>query len=220
MQTLLPFIIGLAAIVLLLTAGYLAGARRGGTARAGLRAQNLNLLEEVTRLRERLAQHDNEDANLRLAIQNVLKPLVRRDQLSYELGRLGGEAGQRRDLSAMLDQMAHTGNFAGVLLSDEQGWPLAASSGTRNQERLGATASLLLLLADRMGRDGSPAPLSLMVHDAANMTTLCRLFAVENQRLLLTVTAAGADLSPAALDPALVRLNRVLVAREPIDAEG
>ncbi len=217
METLLPVIIAFGATILLLTAGYLFGARKGEQARTRLRTQNLYQMEDLTRLRERLAQHENEDANLRLAIQTVLTPLVQRDQLSYELGRLEGDPGQRRDLTALLDQMAEKGNFSGVLLSDEQGWPLAAGTGTQNQDRLGATASLLLLLADRMGRDGSPAPLSLMVHDAANTTTLCRLFQVENQRLMLTVISPGADLSPAVLDPALVRLNRALLSREPLE---
>jgi len=214
METLLPVIVAFAAALLLFIAGYLFGARKGERVRTRMREQQLYQVDELTRLRERLALHENEDDNLRRAIQQVLTPLVKRDQLSYELGRLDADSEQRRDLTALLDRMAEKGNFSGVLLTDEQGWPLAVGTATRNQDRLGATASLLLLLADRMGRDGSAPPLALLVHDAANTTTLCRLFQVENQRLLLTVTAPGADLNPAALDPALVRLNRALVSRE------
>jgi hypothetical protein len=212
-------IIGIAAAILLLTAGYLLGANKGREARAQLRDEAAANAEELTRLRERVAQQDTEDAKLRAAIQSVLTPLVQREKMSLDLSRLEG-GGPQRDLTALLDQVAEKGNFSAVLLSDEQGWPLASSTGSRDLEKLGATSSLMLLLADRMGRDGSPVPLSLMVHDSANRIVLCRLFHVENQRLSLTAVSVGGHLTPAALDPALVKLNAVLVNREPASTPG
>ena len=96
------------------------------------------------------------------------------------------------------------------MLHDEDGWPLAASANTEDLDRLGATASLLVLLADKLGKDRDTAPLSLMVHNAANHTTLSRLFTVNGQRLSLTVVAAGTPMTPTTLDPALVSITAEL----------
>ena len=91
---------------------------------------------------------------------------------------------------------------------------MAASSATQDSERLGATASMLLLMADRIASSGSPAPLSLMLYDTTNTTTLCRIFQVDSHRMTLTVVASGADLTPAAIDPALIKLNAVLLTKD------
>ena len=91
--------------------------------------------------------------------------------------------------------------------------PVATSRTTLDLERVAATASLLLLLADRIGRDGAPMPLSLTVHDASNVFTLCRLFCIGNQRLTLSVVAMGGQLTPTAIDPALVKFNATLLNR-------
>lgn len=196
-----------------MTAGYLFGARSGRAVREELRAQCIAHTNELTRLRERVSEQREGDEKLRDTIERVLAPLVHRDQLAFDLSHLESSRGQQRDLTALLDQIAEKGNFSAVLLGDEQGLPLAASSAARNLDRLGATSSLMLLLADRLTRDGTPAPLSLMVHDAANGVTLCRLFHVDNQRLSLTAVSVGDQLSPAALDPALAKLDSVLLAR-------
>jgi len=50
------------------------------------------------------------------------------------------------------------------------------------------------------------------------MTTLCRLFRVNAQRLVLPVVAAGAQLTPSALDPERVRLNAILLNKQRPDA--
>jgi hypothetical protein len=211
---LLSAIIGLGAATLLLTAGYLFGVKRGYHAREQLRRQNLVQVSEIRRLPEQLSQQHNEQENNLLAtIQQVLTPLVQREQLSHELSHLEARLGHGSDLTILLDQIAEKGNFEAVLLGDEAGWPLAASSNTRDLERWGATTSLLLLLADRMSRDSAPAPLALMVHDEANKVTLCRIFRVSGQRLSLTAASTGAQLTPTALDPALVTVNAVLSNR-------
>jgi hypothetical protein len=199
------------AVLSLLAAGYFIGAKRGAQAREDLREVSRNFAKEIVRLRNQPAPQANGDNALRATLEDILSPLVQRERLSYEMSKLEVAAGQQRDLTAVLNQMADKGNFSSVLLTDEQGWRIAASSTTKDPERLGATASLLLLLGDRIVKDGSPAPLSLMLHDTANMTTLCRVFQVDNHRMTLTVVANGADLTPSAIDPALVRLNAMLL---------
>lgn len=207
---LLSAVIGVGAAVLLLTAGYLFGANRGYQAREQLRKQNFEQAEEIGLLRQRLSLPDEGDENLRSAIKQLLTPLIQREQLSFELAHLKAASGRRSDLTTLLDQIAEKGNFSAVLLSDEEGWPLAASSNTRDLDTLGATASLIFLLADRIARDSAPAPLSLMFHDEANTATLCRIFHVGGQRLSLTAVSTGALLTPTALDPALVKVDAVL----------
>jgi hypothetical protein len=207
----LACIVGLGAAALLLMAGYLLGVAADGKVRDALREENRSLAESHARLEERAAAHGRDDGELRSALETMLIPLLQREQLSMDMSRIDGQGGAQRDISTMLDRMAERGNFSAVLLSDEQGWPLAASRGAGDPARLVAISSVLMLLADRMQRDAAPPLLSLMVHDASNMSTLCRLFTVNAQRLVLTVVAPGGQLTPAALDPALVRLHAALV---------
>lgn len=207
----LACIVGLGAAALLLMAGYLLGVSADGKARDALREQNRALAESHARLEERTAAQGRDDGELRAALEKMLAPLLQREQLSMDMSRIEAHEGTQRDISTMLDRMAEKGNFSAVLLSDEQGWPLAASRGVGDPARLVAISSVLMLLADRMQRDGAPSLLSLMVHDASNMSTLCRLFTVNAQRLVLTVVAPGGQLTPAVLDPALVRLNAALM---------
>lgn len=207
---LLSAVIGVGAAVLLLTAGYLFGANRAYHTRERLRTKTLTQAEELGVLRRRLSASDEGDEKLRSMIKQLLTPLVQRERLSFDLSHLETAPGHRTDLADVVDQIAEKGNFAAVLLSDDEGWPLAVSSNTRDMDRLAASASLLLLLADRIARDEGPAPLSLMAHDEANMVTLCRIFRVGDQRLSLTAVAAGALLSPTSLDPALVKVSAVL----------
>jgi predicted regulator of Ras-like GTPase activity (Roadblock/LC7/MglB family) len=210
----LSAIIGFGATILLLTAGYLFGLKQAYDAREQLRKQNLMLAAKMKELPERLLQGQNErEESLRLAIQQVLNPLIKREQLSQELSHLEVKLGHDGDLTALLDQMAEKGNFEAILLSDEEGWPIAASSNTRDPERLGAIASQLLLFAGRLGRGGTPAPLALMLHDETNTVTLSRIFRVGDQRLSLTAAAPGAQLTSTALDPALVKIDAVLLKR-------
>jgi hypothetical protein len=213
MMILLAAIIGIGAALLLLSAGYVFGVSRGYQAREQLRQQNLELAEALALTRQD-GQQSGQDADetLRLSIQQLLNPLIQREQLSFDLSNLQAVPGRRSDLTALLDQIAEKGNLSAVLLSDEEGWPLASSGNARNPEKLGATASLLLLLADRFARDDSPAPLSLMVHDESNTVTLSRIFRVGGQRLSLTAVSTGNQLTPTALDPALVKVDAVLAS--------
>jgi len=210
-MTLLISLLIFVAALLVFAAGYLVGARKGAEARQDLRDLNRRFSKEMVRMSKQPPSPVRDDGDLRATIKEVLSPLVQRERLSYEMSRLEGGKGQQRNLTATLDQMAEKGNFSSVLLSDDQGWCVAASSATKDPERLGATSSLLLILADRISRDGSPTPLSMMLYDSANKTTLCRSFAVDSQRMTLTVVANGAQLTPDVIDPALVKLNAMLL---------
>lgn len=215
MTLVLSAIIALGAAVFLLTAGYLLGVKRGAQARERLRMQTLAQTQEAARLRERLTQETaGPEGNLKDTIEELLAPLIERDRLSFELSRLESQSELHSDLNLLLAQIAEKGNFATVLLSDNEGWPLAASGNTNDLDRLGVTASLLILVADRMEVAGAPAPLALMVHDAANMVTLCRIFRVGDHRLALTAVSPSALLTCTALDPALVKVDAALLDRE------
>jgi len=191
-------------------AGYLLGVRLGATARDALRTDAEASAADAAEARALLAKEvARREDPLRADIERVLSPLLERERLNNELSHLNGRS-THRDLTALLDQIASRGNFAAVVLHDEDGWPLAASANTEDLDRLGATASLLVLLADKLGKDRDTAPLSLMVHNAANHTTLSRLFTVNGQRLSLTVVAAGTPMTPTTLDPALVSITAEL----------
>jgi hypothetical protein len=215
MSLILAAVVGVGAASLLISAGYLLGARRGAAAREKLRRRGVLQAQAVQHLRSQLSQRRSaEDDKLRATIEQVLSPLVQRERLSLDLSHLEGRLGQRGDLTQLLDQIADKGNFTAVLLSDNEGWPVAASANAGDIDRLGATASLLLLIAERLGQDGNPAPLSLMLHDGANRVTLCRLFQVKEQRLALTAVATAAQLTPTSLDPALAKVDAILANRD------
>lgn len=194
----------------LLGAGYLIGVRTGREVRDTLRADVRTTSSEAERARTALAEERNRQDPLRADLHRVLGPLVERERLLGEMSRLDSQVGQRRDLTALLDQIAERGNLTAAVLHDDDGWPLAASAGTEDLDRLAATASLNMLLVDRLTRDDEPAPLSVLVHDAGNHVTLTRVFKVHGQRLSLTAVAPGTTITPTTLDPALASITTAL----------
>lgn len=207
--------VGLAAAVLLLAAGYLFGVKRGADARAALQEQSRFQAGELAQLRVEFSQSGGyREDKLKATLQQILAPLVQRDQVSLGLSQVAVDGRHHRDVGLLLDQIADKGNFAAVLLTDNDGWPLAASRNTRDADRLSATSSLLQVMAERMARNDEPIPLSLMVHDADNVVTLCRLFRIGDHRFALTAVSQGGQLTTLALDPALAKVNAVLASRE------
>jgi hypothetical protein len=212
-MTSITFIVGLSASLLLLAAGYLYGVRLGSEARESLRNLNSRQVRELRELQARLSAQTNEqDLGLRTAIQQLLAPLVQREQLSIRMSQMNTGLSQHRDLTQLLNQIAEAGNFSTVLLSNEEGLPLAANSSARESDRLAAVSALLLLMMDKIAGNDLPPPLSIMLHDESNSTTLCRIFHVRDQRLSLTAVTGGARLTPTALDPALAKVNAALLA--------
>ncbi len=234
MTAVLAVIIGLVAAALLLVAGYQLGLARGRRVRDDLRTQLERSSEELKGQLLGLSRslHDHQvgqrsleadlhrhlqlaaarpdDMDLRRSLQEMLRPLLRREQLGHELARLDPGNGRRQELPRLLDDIAATGGFSAVVLTDDAGLPLAASAGTSDPEHYAGLSSLSLSLMDRMRRDTGPTPVAVLVHNTANEQMLSRLFAVSSQRLLLTAVSPGADLSPTALDPALHKLEGVL----------
>jgi predicted regulator of Ras-like GTPase activity (Roadblock/LC7/MglB family) len=157
-----------------------------------------------------LSRGIGEADNLRATIEQVLSPLMQRERLESALSSVVAGGNRQSDLTRLLNEVAAIGGFRAVVLSDDQGLPLAHSDNAWDLDRIAGTSSFLLVLAERIARDGAPAPLSLMVHDEENTVILCRAFRVRDARLLLTAVAAGAELTPTALDPTLSRVEKIL----------
>lgn len=210
-MTAIAVLLGLCAAFLLLIAGYLVGAQRGVVARDNLRKQAMRQTSELDLLRDITTRASEErDHTLRATIEEALRPIVQREQLTLDLSQLKSGIG-KRDLNNLLERIARAGNFSAVVLSDEDGLPLAANAAADDAERLAANSSLVLLMADRMAGADRPQPLSVMVHDESNRMTLCRVLHVHDRRLTLTaVTTGDTRLTPAALDPALVKVAGML----------
>jgi len=167
--------------------------------------------EDLSTMIAPLLARERDDVALRTTMQELLGPIVAREQLGYELAHLELGTGERGELPRLLDDIAERGNLATVMLSDDAGLPLAVSDRVDDLERLTGLCSLVMLVVDRLGRDEGPALRAVMVHDDANHFVLNRVFEVGGQQLLLTAVATGTTLSPNALDPALVKLESILV---------
>jgi hypothetical protein len=203
-------LIGLGAALLLLLAGYLAGLRRGASERTRLRG--------VTEQQAAILQHWKQrgaggldDGTLKTTIEQVLAPLVERERQSVDLARVGS-AGQRRDLSPLLEQVARVGNFGSILLSNEDGLVVAAAGRAPDFDAMAAATARLTGAADQFATHRGGA-LAVVVRDAADSTTLCRLFTTHGQTMALTATSNDTRLTAVALDPALAKIETALAAQ-------
>jgi hypothetical protein len=178
---------------------------------------------ELASLRARLdadrAAGHRHDTRTVAEVQRVLAPLIERERLASELARLDVGRGTRGELPQVMDALARIGGFSSVALADEVGLPLAVNTGAEDGDRLAGIWSMLLAVADRVELSGAPAPHAIVVHDAANQTSLHRLFTSCGNRFVLTAVSRGRSLSPEVLDPALGKLERIL-AGTPLDARA
>ncbi len=220
-MTIPALLIGLGAAVLLLLAGYLAGLRRGSKERARMRVtaeQQAAILQHwksamgsdgalkstVEQVLAPLVERE------RLSIEQVLAPLVERERLSLDLARVSS-AGERRDLAPLLEQIASVGNFGSVLLSNEDGLVVASAGRAPDFDAMAAATARLTGVADQFATRHGGA-LAVVVRDAADSTTLCRLFTTHGQRMALTATSNDTRLAAVALDPALMKIETALAA--------
>ena len=151
---------------------------------------------------------------LRATMHDLFQPLLNRERVAAELDRLQA-AGDRSQLPVIVDDITRTGGFSVVLLTDEDGLPLAVSSGTDDAEHHAGLATMLMLLVERLARvPESTTPTAIALYSEHDEQTLCRIFEVSGQRLMLSAVAAGETLSPFALDPAVADLEHVLAGRE------
>jgi hypothetical protein len=199
-------LIGLGGAVLLLLAGYLAGLWRGSRERARLRgvAEHLH------------ASALDDDGALKSTIEQVLAPLVERERLSLALARVGG-AGERRDLSPLLEQVASAGHFGSILLSNEDGLVVASAGTSPDFDAMAAATARLTDAADQFAARRGGA-LAVVIRDAADSTTLCRLFTTHGQRMALTAASNDTRLAAVALDPALAKIEAALAAPAAVEA--
>jgi predicted regulator of Ras-like GTPase activity (Roadblock/LC7/MglB family) len=204
-------LIGLGAAVLLLLAGYLAGLWRGSRERARLRG----VAGQQAAILQRNSQQDDGGA-LKSTIEQVLAPLVERERMSLDLARVGS-AGERRDLSPLLEQVASAGNFGSVLLSNEDGLVVASAGAAPDFDAMAAATARLTGAAGQFAAR-SGGVLAVVIRDAAGSTTLCRLFTTRGQRMALTATSNDTRLAAVALDPALAKIEMALAA--PAQVEG
>lgn len=161
-----------------------------------------------------LAQRGDGTSEVRKVMSEVLAPVLDRERMGRELSAIHVGKGGLGELPRLLDAIAEKGGFAAVVLSDEAGLPLAASSAANDVEELAGTAAFFLTLSDRAERASLPRPLSCVVLDDTNRMTLHRMFNVGTSRFTVTAVSRGLNLAPGALDPALSPLERVLTRRE------
>lgn len=210
-MTIAAIITGFGAAVLLLAAGYLFGLRRGAQAREVLRQQLQQQAETLRQLTDQSSRRAaDREVSLRTTIEQVLAPLVERERLSLDLAEFSTKAGQRRDLAPLLDKIAAVGTFTTVVLSNEEGLPLASNRTSRNLDWLAAASTRLAVVADQISGEEGIEPLAVMLRDASGATTLCRIFRVQGQRLSLTAVSNDLRLTSMALDPALTKIETAL----------
>ncbi len=220
-------ITGLAAAAMLLLAGYLFGVKQGHQAREKLRKQLSEqqdlkidtLLQQsnaLQRVIEPLSKWDEQVEKLRADIKQMQTNIIHHDQIALELSGLQTHTGSRDDLVRLMDEITEKAQFEAVLLSDENGLPLVTSSQAKHLDRIAAIASFVVIFSDRINNhDDAVAayPVSFLVRDNNNKDTLCRIFHVDNQRLVLTAVSAQLPLTPGALDPALEKVSSLLAPR-------
>jgi len=164
---------------------------------------------ELRRIVGPLLERQNETTGLREMVTEALEPILKQKKLGQELAAL--EAGASlTELPRILDAIAQKGGFSSVVLSDDVGLPLAASSNAQSVDWLAGVASLLITLIERSERSNEPRPIGVVVHDEANQRLLHRVFRVGGAQFLLTAVSRGQDVAPSALDPALGKLERAL----------
>jgi hypothetical protein len=187
--------------------------KRTGLLRTDLAELLDQLLQQGNKLQgmlPTLSRGVDEANELRSKFEQVLSPLIHRERLESALSHLDTGTDHQTDLTLLLDEVAKVGGFRALVLSDDQGLPLAQSHNAWDLDRIVGASTFLLVLAERLARDGAPAPLSLMMHDEENTVILCRSFRVRGARLLLTAAAVAAELTPTALDPMLSKVEKIL----------
>ena len=208
-------LIGLGAAFLLLLAGYLAGLWRGSKERTRLRGIAERQAAILQQWKQRNASAQDDSSTLKSTIEQVLAPLVERERLSVDLARVGS-AGQRRDLSPLLELITRVGGFGAVLLSNEDGLVVASAGTAPDFDAMAASTARLTDAADQFAAHRGGA-LAVVIRDAAGSTTLCRLFSTHGQRMALTATSNDTRLATVALDPALAKIETALAAQVPVE---
>lgn len=172
------------------------------------------LQKEVQRAMSTLTAQRTDGTNeVRRIMNDILGPMLDRERVGRELSTIKVGSNGLGELPKLVDAIGQKGGFAAVVLSDESGLPLAASSGATEVESLSAIAAFFLTLADRASHASHPRPISCVILDDTNRMTLHRVFSVGNARFTLSAVSRGNNLAPGALDGALSPIERALTSR-------
>ncbi|MEZ4468480.1 MAG: hypothetical protein R3F43_29600 [bacterium] len=146
---------------------------------------------------------------LREVVSEAIRPMVEGELLGVDLARLRlGES--RKDLNELLTAVATHAGLATVVLADERGLVLAENDGARDAEARAGLSALTLTLSDSHIQSGAPAPLAVMLHDAANQMIVSRIFTVDGDRFVLTAVSKGRFIPPNLLDPVLDKIEQLM----------
>jgi hypothetical protein len=198
---------------LLLQAQQELAARSPSTSTSGPMKEQID--SSLKSLLQPLLTRDLHVRELSKTVSGLLGPIVERERLGLELARLDPSLSTRGALSQLLSAVAKRAGFSTVLITDDNGLPMAQSEGAKQIEMLCATLGLLLNMVDRISSNSGSHPLAVVLRDADNQVSLHRLFKVEGQRYVLTAIASGGFLPPDILDPVLARIERALIGKSP-----
>ncbi len=183
-------------------------------AHAEQRRADLASAQAQGELRHQLAlatrRNDAAAAALREA-ERALTPLLERERVAQAIEDVGLGGGTRGELPRLLDAIARAGRLRALVLSDDAGLPLAASEGAERAEVLAAVWSQVLAVGDRVAANGEPPPVSLRVLDAHGRVLVQRVLTAGPRRFLLVAVAHGEGAAPDVLEPAVPKLEQVLV---------
>lgn len=166
--------------------------------------------QEIQRALAPMLERERDQKGLRELMLDVISPMMESERRAQGLKTLRAPTRGREQLPALLESIARRGGFAAVLLSDDVGLPLAASSGARDAEVLAGISSLILSLADRVSTTGGATPLAVLIRDSSNQLILHRIFTAAGDRFLLTGVSKSSEVPTTALDPVLAALEEVL----------
>lgn len=174
-------------------------------------AINAETQAELKRLASTLVQSRDTGRHEMKEVERILSPLLEGERVAQAIQHIDLGRGTREELPRILDAIAKAASLSTLVLSDDSGLPLVASTGSERTEVLAGVWSQLLILADRVVENGDPAPFGMRVLDVDGRVLAHRIFSAGDQRFLLTGVARAGGLSPEALEPAVAKLERVLM---------
>lgn len=178
--------------------------RRADLAAAQAQGDLRRLLQQATQ------RNDAAAAELREA-ERALTPIFERERTVQAIEHIQMGAGTRGELPRLLDAIARAGGLRALVLSDDSGLPLASNEGAERAEVLAAVWSQVLVLGDRVAANSEPPPVAMRVLDAHGRVIVLRVITAGRQRFVLVAVAHGEGLSADALEPAVPKLEQVLV---------
>ena len=84
-------------------------------------------------------------------------------QSAVDLNGLQSSSTHRRDLAQLMNEIAEKAKFTVVLLSDENGLPLASSHNIADLDRLAAISAFVVIFGDRIRRNDDFMPVSTVI---------------------------------------------------------